>query len=131
LKQPLLVALIELQRSAYCFHYGTRRDRRAGEGIEVPSIAAHAPALLRWVQQGQPAEVLQPLGIAILERVAQARSFVVTDHLHADESTVRRDRDQQLQRPAIAIGCDRTNRNGDWSTGLARAVDGDRRCGAQ
>ncbi len=91
--QTILVALIELQRAAHRLHDGSRRDRRAGEGVEVAAVPSHGPALLWRFGQRQSAKLLQPAGIAILEGVAQAGCFIVANDLDTEQLAARRDGD--------------------------------------
>ncbi len=50
-KIRLTVALIVLERVAYGLDDGARRDRRAGECIEIAAVASHGPALRRRIRQ--------------------------------------------------------------------------------
>ena len=50
-EDSLTVALIVLERVAHRLDDGARRDRRAGECIEIAAVASHGPALRRRIRQ--------------------------------------------------------------------------------
>ena len=89
IEDSLAVALIVLERIAHRLDDRARRDRGAGERVEVAAVAPHGPALRRRIRERASAEALEPVHVARLERIAEARRFVVTNHLHADQATVR------------------------------------------
>ena len=68
--RPLLCA-IELERTTHRLHDRARRDRRAGEAVELAAVLAHGPTLLRWIVERAAREFRQPVAIAIFERVAE------------------------------------------------------------
>ena len=72
----------------------------------------------RRIRQRAAPEAVEPVHVARFEGVAEARRFVVSDDLYADQTPLRADRDQQLDRPAIAVRRDRANDRGDRSAVL-------------
>ena len=110
IEDSLTVALIVLERVAHRLDDRARRDRRAGECVEVAAVAPHGPAL-RAADPSSERPRKRSSQCTSRDSNASPRPGVSSWRITC--TPIRRpsltDRDQQLDRTAIAVGRDRPN----------------------
>src|SRR5690606_18942369 len=91
----LAMPLHELQRFPHRLHHGPRRDRGAGELVEVAAVATDPPASWWRLVERAAVEAADPAAAALLDAVAQARGFRMRGDANAEDPAFGIDADQQ------------------------------------